>query len=1126
MGLFARPGATVARNFHSYITEEPTLHNIGLASYTRNSLEKFGKKRKSGIDIEDPDIQEYFGGAIPKPALLGDNANLSILKFDKDNKRYVLRTSTATGEDSIWWSASGDGATAANNLKEFQENFDLLQKGFLNDSEKAERTREVWTNIQTSLSGCITFTVPYTVLSCQKTSLTKIYFQSAGKSSTDRGVAQKGSPIIAGTPRRATGQKYSDAGSREAPNGVYIPEREGGNNNPENATAGEMRMSYDPATGKWESGTQQMMFRLLTDIDGVPAVDLPNNVDDVDIESFYSGPLSSKFVIGTGMPVSTENGNPYLFGPNSNGCGPSPKEKVLMVNRTPRSYVKGEIVLGSLINGEWIPMGFGLPKTVSRQMNVEWSQIQKYIVDAKSYFRNASDTSDVTPEKYANHLRFKFYTSLESMSNAPMLSSSGNDLNKLALINLVPKNVTSYTIDKNGAIVLKTTIKENITDYNLNMNLVPSTGYLQFFDADVIKTSLCGNNDNSRLRKTNIKQTTPDYEDSGDILAENVPSSWGLYFPDGYSTASVSRLKNIDDGFTTTLSAMPSYNVYTSSQIDFSSAANGKFDVSDINLYHLPAQIALNAVSNQSIVSDILWIAQSTKGSYADALIRYFKAPFKGDWVKTNTGKDVFKLSPVNSTSVQFTPLSLPLALCSTVIPNNSTAADAGGYLDLKLNLDFQGWNKTAFGKAWERLKLPDAGFLLGTSDTTRGNIGFGNRLLKITNGIITIDKPDRSDTVIDGGPGILPKINGKELSNVVGILAAKATINMSAGGQLELRTTNNFGLNAYGVVGGGAGSLSFIPTLFGLVPGADGRSEIKKYDNVQWGSSSNNDDIKAFGTTSLWCKIYDHCPSAIYDARYFTPLQFHGDAKDLSGASLDFEIPAKQVGATKTALDINTKINIDFTDKITSIKNPIRRNMLLTGGGFYYIKRVIGVDTDGIQIITKDGDVPTGYEDGDIVKFVGGSKPAIFKAVTSEGKIMSVEPDSSLGIDAYGEFSFSNPFRDGPLEAQITSSKGGGQTIKLTSLKVIEKVAHDNLQSYNEKVLTPPDNNGAGNDAGYVTVSKSTTFSLEPNSTGKYDIFLFFVNDIANYPENSMGANGQLGGPYAQYVNLEISAN
>lgn len=1162
--MFNRFSGNSVRNYHSYITENPTLHNIGLASYTRNTLENFGMERKNGQKTLSRDINEYFDNAYStlKPKLLGDSVTLSILRFEKETKRYFLTTSDGNGERNLWYTPSGNAATS---LQNFQERFDLWQKGFITDNEEKYKLNYVWSNIQNSLSGCITFDVDYTVLTCEATSLVRLYFQSGGKASTERTVATAAGGMIAGVPSRATGASYAYTPTQNAGIGVYSGTENGGADNPENTVAAPMRMSYDPATNRWESGTQQMLFRLLTDIDGVSIPDLPNNVDATDLSEFYDGPLSSTFNIGSGMPVSIENGNPHLFGPNSNGCGPSPKEKVVMVNRTPRSYSKGEIVIGSLINGEWIPMGFGPGRTVSKKFNIEWSNIQKYIVNASAYFRDASDNTDITPERYMDHVRFKFYDSLAGVYNASILSASGNDLSKLILLNLINASPDSYELGIYGNIVINTESVQSIPNYFVNMNLTPHpTGYWQFFDADVIKPNLCGNNPDSRLKYTNISEAPKSYPETNDVDPLSVTSSWGMYFPDGYTSASVSKLKNTLEGLSFwTKEFGPTFVYNESSQIDFSEAANitlnlsvagaaidivgNKFNVTDNNLYHFPSQIALNSSGNQTIISELWWRVQRSAGNYANNIFSYLIDPYKGDFVVNANNKDVFNLKPVNPTKVQFTPLSLQLALCSTtVIPNTQEATlfnEQGGYADLNLSLQSQSWDYKAFGKAWQRLsgfmgQPIDQNNILVQNGNVRGAVPFGKLLRRFGTGT-SFAAPRRFEKP-DGGPGLLPWADGEEISNVNGIIAAKATVSLPAGGQLELRTNNNFGLNAYGIVTGSAGQTSFISAgMFGLIPNSTG-GQTKVYDYVQWGASST-DDIRAFGTTALWCKVTDHSPNTIYDARYFAPLQFNP-----SGAEMDIDVPVSPPAAgtigealnlTAIAIPVGTIINKNYTRKVELKKiNPIRRNMLLSGGGFYYIKRVIAADPRTIEILTAEGDVQTGYSDDDIITFAG-KMSAKFKVTKTDanGKILEVQPatdvinpatDKPYGLDAYGEFS-SNPFSAGePLTGNITTENGGGAIIRLHGCKIIEKIGHDTIQEYGTKMLTPSDNNGGGDDNGYVRSSKSTTYSLSTNKTGKYDIFLFFVNDIMNYPENSNGANPQMNGPFAQYVNLEISAN
>jgi hypothetical protein len=259
-----------------------------------------------------------------------------------------------------------------------------------------------------------------------------------------------------------------------------------------------------------------------------------------------------------------------------------------------------------------------------------------------------------------------------------------------------------------------------------------------------------------------------------------------------------------------------------------------------------------------------------------------------------------------------------------------------------------------------------------------------------------------------------------------------------------------------------------------------------------------------------LWCKIYDHCPNTVYDPRYFVPLQFNGSTKALDNTNIEIDVPV--TGVNNTIVPIGTIVT-SGTPTIKTIKNPIRRNMLLTGGGFYCIKNILSANPNGYQIL----DGGRGYTDNDRVKF----GTALFKPVTDkDGKITSLEVVDSQ----YGEFTL-NTFKT-PLIATYETATGTGANIKLNSGRIIEKIVHDKIEYYGLQQLTPSDNQGNGDDGGYVRSSKNVTFNLAQNATGRYDIFCLFVNDILNYTENSFGATFVESEPTAQFVNLEISAN
>lgn len=1145
--FFSRSGGSVAKNYHSYIAEDATLQNIGLASYTRNGLEVFGKERRPNSDpVISKDILEYFGGIFPKDALLGDaeNIKLSILAYDKEVKRYYEKTSNSeTNETNLWWTPSG---VAAKDLKEFQERFDLIQKGFdqtLTPEQKAAMNI-VWTDIQTSASGCITFLASYLVVNCVKSSLIKIYFQSGGKANTSREIAQKGSPIIADVPRRPTGPAYSQARSKAAGTGRYIPALEGGNNNPENTVAGKLRMAFNSALGQWEAGTQQMLVRLVGNLDGISMPDLPSNIDDPN-NDYYAGPLSmGEFNVGSGIPISVEDGNPHLFGPNIIGCGDGSKvEKIRVTNRTPRSYAAGEIVLCSLIGPDWIPMGFGLPKaTAGKKFSCKWSNIQKYIVSGKDLFSDATDFREgqVTSESYTDSVRARFYKAFSGVDGnyfprqlALLTSASGsNDIQKTALLNMNPSANINLTAGPDGKITPSDKSIDDIQNINIKLSLIPTTGYLQVFDADVIPTNLGGNNTRHKTRpasnmlKNNVSQMTYDEPDNSEIWAESTPNSWGMYFSDGYTSASVAKLKNYNQQ----VSAATSYSVYLPSGIlDFSASGQARegsaaertdlqyFDVFDGNLYHFPAQIALNGSGNQSIVSSVFWTLQDTArrgaGNYADVMMRYLKAPFKGDWIVGSGGRDVFALEPANPTRVQFSPLSLQLALCSTFIPESerSIGINQGGYGDLLRTIEASNAGNDlvgagTLGNLWKRNNF-NGRFDIDKDKGIKGYVGFTNHLVDYVNGGKIVEAAKKRSP--DGGPQIFPKVNSRdEYSDIAGIISAEATLTISNGGMLEMTTYSRIGYNSYSTTSGGGGSIGV--TILGSMGAwsTDNRGQIDTRGTVQWGSSDNDMNPDSMGTIALFAKVYDHCENTIYDGRYFTPLHFNPDDK-----SMDFLTATAAVGST-----------VDKNTNLTFATSPIRRNMLLSGGGFLYLKRLVGADSTAIEI----ADAGIGYATGNIVSF-GGIPEATFEVseISSSGEIKAL---TMTNIGGYT----TNPFKTGGkilgsiTQGETAGAIGAGARVYLTKGKIVEVLGMDKEPANygGRKLLSKNDNNGNGDGKGEILgTSQTTSFNLSKNDSGQYDVFFHMINDIMCYTENSYASTYLPINAYAQYIKLEMSA-
>jgi hypothetical protein len=1138
-GFFNSRSGSSVRNYHYYVPSDKKLHDIGLASYTRNSLDKFGKRRRNGQDENDPDISEYFSNGLDsiRTRFTGDGATLIIYRFEKDTKRYLYTTNTGTDEENIFWTPSGvageegGGVVFGSNLQTFQEKFDLYQKGWIKEDGatsterfEAYNVKYIWSKVNNSLSGCINFNINnYSILTRPSSGVVSLFLQSKGDGN-DRSIAFQ-PPIIAGVGATATGKEHAFNLSEDLGPGALSAPDVGGIKNPNNTVAGPLNLHFNRGTGKWESGTTQTYCKVLDDIPGVPLTDLPNNVDFVDNES-----LKIPFNSGWAMVMNTEKGNPHMMVPNSFGCITSEKEKIVIINRSIRSYVKGEVCLASQINGDWVPVPLNNGVSVAKKLTIDWSQIQKYIVNAKGFFRNRNDTQFLEPSNYQDHVRSRFYNTLSSTSFTE--NTAGNDLSKLRLLNLyyTGNSDINYSLSDNGSVDMDEINNATINTFtSYSLNNFPSLNYMQFYDADIIPKNLGGNNAGPcRLRNTIISRTDPIDEDTG-VGAESVPVSWGMYFPNGYSSAGVTRIKSI----TSATSANPSMKIYNPSAIEVNSytiaTQNDKLNLKDAYFYHMPAQIALNSSINQTIEIGKLGNAlNKTQGAYCDNLINYMKDPIKGDWIKTGS-KNMYGLGPVDSTNIQFTPLSLELALSSTSIADEglgSQGAVNGGYKNLKQNLlkigaatpeyfKSEGKSEGFFGGAWTRMQIPSA--KLEDDGSIYGSISFGRRLFNFgemkageTNFEATIGPPKRGDTP-DGGPDLLPATRN-ESSNVMGIIGTKGTFSLPNGGTLELKTSNMFGMLAYtrSTISNG-GFSSFFTGLSLFIQDLSGQN--RSSDIVQWGGSLGIDQIKELGSTALWCAVYDHCPNTIYDSRYFTPLQFNP-----SGTSVDFE---------EVDLPVNTPIRTQKT--IPTRKNKIRRNMLLTNGGFTYVKKIIAAN---VPVIEKAGE---GYAENTQVTFNLGGKPAKFliSKVTGNGGISELILDiDNEGLDAYGETSndgTGNPFYADPLVGNLPinifpDDPAKQAVVKMYSGKVIEKLMTDKLNFYGAKKITPEDNNGEGNDRGFITGTKTTTFALTKNNTGKYDIFLFFANDILNYPEAGVLWEGYPAPP-ARYINLEITS-
>lgn len=708
--------------YHSYLTDDLALQSIGMSAYTSLSMSGY-------LDSNNPDIKDFFGNDITKvrSSLLGFASNLkeplSILKFNSTTKEYELKQGNEIFQ-------TDNGTSVATSLD------DLLKKHNTNEwgIAKNDDLAQVIKNIQSSYSGCITFRPSFTVVpvSQTRTPLVKLYLKSKTNSDTSRVMAQNNPPIISAVPKRPTGAAYGWQGTQDKPLGVYQKPSEGGNSNPKNAVAAPIKLTYNSSIGEWESGTQQMLARLLTDVDAAPIKPIPDNIDEVAPEDFYTPDSDydfSQFTIGKALPLSLENANPHKFGPNMTAIadGQNKKEKIQVVNRAPRSFKKGDVVMCCHIDNEWIIQGFDAGTVEAPKAGLKigkWS-FTKLLANSDVFFKDdrcftSSGTqlqyiSRITPDNYEAFCRKKFYAHMfkgGGDSAAPEITNNGiaslsglNDLNKIAKLNLYSpsskENLPYYVFDKNDEREALLVPLVSGQDYDF----IPSQKYVQSTIFDQLGSHMGGMREYNLIGRTNV-YNAPNSTDNLFEYQSQIPHFWGPVFPDGYSSQQTQKLQTPRAMISLTGSPRLGYKndggtsflVYENDGSDVLSTSpeknktldNKNFMFSntrDGNLLQLPAEVGTNGSLSGNYASPIeslsVLMPIGTSGNILDAYASYFNNRSRYVWLANAADSgDIYGFSPVRPARIQFSPLQLELAT-HAYLQTNPTAQGSGKYVPL-----------------------------------------------------------------------------------------------------------------------------------------------------------------------------------------------------------------------------------------------------------------------------------------------------------------------------------------------------------------------------------------------------------------------------------------------------------
>jgi hypothetical protein len=999
----------------------------------------------------------------------------------------------------------------------------------------------------------------------------KLFFYTSGKSQkrTGRTITQKGMPLITDIPRTQAGSQFSHKNSAEQQRremdsmpavGLHVGPTPN-EDNPKDAVTAPLRVSYDKQTGTWDA-SNQLLARLLSDIDPAMITGLGINSTNDFLNSkpkdFYKKD-SKKYMgqrkTGYAMPLSMQNNNPEMYGPNLFKCGGEiDVEKILVVNRSNNSFKAGDIVLCSYIGGEWIVQKFG-DTEASTDFSVGRWGFYKFVANSDWFFRGKdlsiswSSINDsnkiyggptILPSRCQTILRNKFYF--------------GNAL-----------NVIQATMYQDQAVKLYS--------------------YLQTTSFDHTSAAFGGCASDKLYKR--INQYVPAVSNGDTMYFSEVPIFWGPVFVDGYSTDGYSKIY-VSDGNINVSKINESGNVVNitepATQQYFTSdtpamtgiipAYTGSVGslLADSNFSQLPADIATNGRYSDSsfpiedTLDTIIFLNNANLTAIAPSLNAVVYSGLHTRFLTSSTNKtDVYALKPINPLKLQFTPLSAELAGSDDVNSVNAINMDHKLKPMSKALVQSIGVTLTDGTSLW--------GSYFGVRNILYTNVrndtlGLGSTYLPpiVTHtGIpydayISYEPANKPLATLEAYGNYGSDTVGRAGSNLVGIIAARNAFTKSGGGVLTIEADQRFGM--YGdfstggpstVTGGIIGNI--VSTL-----GIDSPT-IKSQFLPVWGSTIN-DAINSFGTTALHAMVWDYWPEelTLFIPQYFSIMHFNpgiinstpktkttkvtlGTTSydilvDQLDYSIDFIVPTASGltsvtgGHKHTSLAVGSIINSGTNIMAPSSRwnvSTIRRGQLVTDPGFYYYKPVVGLSDTGDII-----EAGAGFASGDKIKIaddlviVSDSNGTLtgfhFDEVLVEDLNVTIGgsiPKTKLKGSGFANAQF-------PASGYILTVPSPGDSARPAKIKFLSGIVYNQIQrDLGPKQRCPITKLSSSSADGTKRIegSKTTVLSIENNSKakypGKYEAFYFFHNDIGHtYQTGPIGTDPS----FSQRITINIS--
>ncbi|MEB3209192.1 MAG: hypothetical protein VKK63_09775, partial [Synechococcus sp.] len=879
------------------------------------------------------------------------------------------------------------------------------------------------------------------------------------------------------------------------------------------------------------------------------------------------------------------------FGPNLLSCKNGQCERVRAVNRAPRSFSAGSVVLLSNIDGEWIIQDFGAnPEDLKPAATSfgEWS-FTKLIASSDNYFKDdrfwlddtakqrLKDTTRVKVNQTVSPSEYEYQSRLQFFYNFYKKCASGSvygEINFLYLKQIAELNLDTTTIDE--------FVSKELWFY-------PSQRYLVATAFDQISSAFGGFSSATYISKTNI--STGDFPNfNGYPQAVEVPLFWGPVFTQGYKKLAVDTTnlnqKNQSKYF------VLEYNRPREENPD-------EVNISPISLpsvfaSHIPAELTSKILDTLDIIENWGQLGQQTI-------------------VQTHIKTPAYNSKKNSLNEIQFSPLYADMAAHDDPVSQvakdvvrqyyiNSRIIAANNILGLNITSINDFPDENMWGYMYNRnsqrglVKYEEASQEL--FDAVQENCGAYelNNAASLASwaGVPFISYDcfikQFPTNIPTGAPDEFRDTNSNSIgANLVGVIAGKQTISKRRGGKIDFTCKQYFGLPQKRTVSGSTGGISILPIGgVGVVIGANPPG-INQNAFPQWGSSLN-DRYDSFGTTALHVRIFDYWPeeNTIFDPRYYGVLHFNPgelfseatvenkglsteDIQNKYGGqysvdnlppnisyadiprkvsqttdvtnSIDIRMPTYGVEFLKNAspsrssdgytIPVGTIINNDTKPLRPNNEwniSTIRRGQMLTEGGFHYLYRAIGL-SDNYDIAKKG----KGFEVGQQLTLAGSRAVEIEITKVEDGGIKEFKfiSTNNLGDENGRGVNFlPSDFSSNPTTEDVTLKcykltipappEGESASIEFYSGIVYMRHGLDigPVEHVPPKLISSSSKAGLGSGKGPVDETKTSDVTLGENTSGQYDCFYFFHNDITHTPMRAFTFSPG----FAQHITLTIS--